>query len=260
MSVSSPVPGPSRRQIWKMFNRIAPAYDRANLVLSFGTDRNWRRKLVNALPEDPDLCLLDLATGTGDVLIAAARARGSCLRMGVGLDMSGGMLAVGRKKLQAAGLNSICAMVRGDALRLPFPDNWADGITMAFGIRNTLDPAVALREMHRVCRPGGRTLILEFSLPENPLLRAGYLLYFRHVLPILGGWIAGDTDAYRYLNRTVESFPRGQTFLSLMEDAGFTSLQVTPLTFGIAALYRGEKRKDQHDETTVLSDCAMSDH
>lgn len=244
MSAFSPMSGPSRQQIWKMFDRIAPAYDLANRALSFGTDRNWRRKLVSTLPDGPDLRLLDLATGTGDVLIAAARARRANLGIGVGLDMSGGMLAVGRQKLQKAGLEARCVMVRGDALCLPFPDNWADGITMAFGIRNTLDPGAALREMYRVCRPGGRTLILEFSLPENPLLRAGYLLYFRHILPILGGWIAGDTDAYRYLNQTVESFPRGQAFLSMMEDAGFACLQVIPLTFGIASLYRGEKQKE----------------
>ena len=251
MLTSTPVPGPSRRQVWKMFDRIAPAYDRANRALSFGTDRYWRRELVAALPEVPDLKLLDLATGTGDVLLAAAKTRNALLKLAVGVDMSGGMLTIGRRKLRMAGLESRCVMIRGDALRLPLPDNWADGITMAFGIRNTLDPSAVLREMFRVARPGGRILVLEFSLPGNPLLRAGYLVYFRHVLPILGGWIAGDPDAYRYLNRTVESFPRGEAFLSMMEDAGFASPRQIPLTFGIAELYIGEKPGGTRDETAV---------
>ncbi|HPU97876.1 MAG TPA: bifunctional demethylmenaquinone methyltransferase/2-methoxy-6-polyprenyl-1,4-benzoquinol methylase UbiE [Candidatus Hydrogenedentes bacterium] len=245
MSFQPTVSGPSRHQIWKMFDRIAPAYDRANRLLSMGTDRRWRAKLVALLPDTPGLKLVDLATGTGDVLLAAARERTGTLNIAVGADLSGGMLSVGREKIRAAGLSGKCFLTRGDALHLPFPDCWADAVTMAFGIRNTVDPPAALREMARILRPGGRALILEFSLPEHPLIRSGYLFYFRHMLPLLGGWIAGDTGAYRYLNRTVESFPQGETFISLMAAAGFARMRHIKLTFGIASLYIGEKTEEQ---------------
>ena len=131
-------------------------------------------------------------------------------------------------------------MLRGDASRLGFADDGFDAVTMAFGIRNVADVPGTLREIHRVLRPQGRALILEFSLPRNPLIRAGYLSYFRYVLPRIGGLISGDTEAYRYLNSSVEGFPHGEAFCSLLRGAGFLDVKAFPMTLGIATLYQGD--------------------
>jgi demethylmenaquinone methyltransferase/2-methoxy-6-polyprenyl-1,4-benzoquinol methylase len=133
------------------------------------------------------------------------------------------------------------SLYRGDACAVGFADRSFDAVTIAFGIRNLPDVPAALREMHRVLRPGGRALILEFSLPANRLIRAGYLTYFRHVLPAIGRMVSGDAHAYRYLNASVEDFPYGEAFASLMRDAGFASVRAETLTSGVATLYIGER-------------------
>ena len=231
---------PSRMQAFKMFDRIAHRYDLLNRLLSGGTDVRWRKLMNRRIPEGNDLCVLDLATGTADVLIAMERA---CPQVssGIGLDMSGGMLKYGQQKLVALGLDQKYRLVRGDATALGLDAERFDAVTISFGIRNVLDVSEGLKEMHRILKPGGRALILEFSLPANRPFRACYLFYFRHVLPRLGALISGDTYAYRYLNETVETFPYGEEFCDLMRDAGFESVTATPLTFGIASLYQGEK-------------------
>lgn len=235
-------PGPSRWQAWQMFDRIAPRYDLLNRLLSFGRDTAWRRALVRCLPDGSELYALDLATGTGDVLITLHRESGR-LRGGLGADMSGGMLIQGRKKLIRLGLWDRYPLARCDATRLGLRENVFDVVTIAFGIRNVVAVETALEEMRRVLRPGGRVLILEFSLPENRLFRRVYLWYFRHVLPRIGGIISGDTPAYRYLNETVESFPYGEAFCALMKNAGFENIQSRALTLGIAAIYQGDKAR-----------------
>lgn len=231
---------PSRHDAHRMFDRIAHRYDLLNRLLSMRRDVAWRREMARQLPDRPALHLLDLATGTGDVLVALQH---ECPRVtrGVGLDMSAGMLALGADKLRRKGLRDRSGMVRGDAVHLGVADDAFDVVTIAFGIRNVVKVDQALGEMHRVLKPGGRALILEFSLPPNALIRAGYLGYFRHVLPRVGGAISGDTRAYRYLNRTVETFPYGDAFAALMRRAGFVDVEFIPLTFGIATLYRGDK-------------------
>lgn len=231
---------PSRMQAFKMFDRIAHRYDLLNRLLSMGTDVRWRRKMNRRIPEGAGLQVLDLATGTADVLIAMDRA---CPQVtsGVGLDMSGGMLKYGQEKLVRLGLDGKFQLVRGDATCLGLESASFDAVTISFGIRNVLDVSQGLAEMRRILKPGGRALILEFSLPANRLFRALYLFYFRNVLPRIGALISGDSYAYRYLNETVETFPYGEDFCQLMRAAGFEQVTATPLTFGIASLYQGER-------------------
>ncbi len=231
---------PSRQQVWKMFDRIAHRYDLLNHLLSGNRDVAWRRKMAGMLPEKNDLDVLDLATGTGDQLITLAET--GKLRSGVGIDLAEKMLAIGREKIVAKQLDRLLTLQTGDAGAIPFPDNSFDAVSITFGIRNVLDVPTALREISRVLRPNGRALILEFSLPRNGFVRHSYLFYFRHILPRLGGLISGDSHAYRYLNQTVETFPYGEAFCSLMRESGFTSVQATELTFGIATIYSGDKR------------------
>ncbi len=231
---------PSRMQAFKMFDRIAHRYDLLNRLLSGGTDVRWRKTMNRRIPNGKDLRVLDLATGTADVLIAMERACKN-VASGVGLDMSGGMLKYGQQKLVALGLDQKFRLVRGDATCLGLGEKQFDAVTISFGIRNVLDVNQGLEEMHRILKPGGRALILEFSLPANRPFRAAYLFYFRHVLPRLGALISGDSYAYRYLNETVETFPYGEDFCQLMRNAGFEDVTATPLTFGIASLYQGER-------------------
>ena len=231
---------PSRINVGSMFDRIAHRYDLLNRLLSFGTDVRWRKRLGKHLPQGDALNVLDLATGTADLLISMKK---HCPRVqrGTGVDVSFGMLSYGVPKLHALGLADRFRLVRGDAMRLPLPSDHFDAATISFGIRNVLDVGAGLREMHRVLRPGGRVLVLEFSLPGNALFRTGYLFYFRHVLPRIGALLSGDSHAYHYLNQTVETFPYGEAFCALLRDAGFRDVRAFPLTLGIATLYQGDK-------------------
>ncbi len=232
-------PAPSRDNAWKMFDRIAHRYDLLNRLLSFGQDSIWRRRVARLLPDGSDLHLLDLATGTADLLLSLKK-RSERIGFGVGLDMASRMLAIGRQKITRTSQADKLTLVRSDACRLPFDDSTFNAVTIAFGIRNVIDVPLALREMHRVMKPNGRVLILEFSLPENRFVRKIYLLYFRHVLPAVGALVSGDSQAYRYLNETVETFPHGQDFCRLMEGAGFANVKANRLTLGVASIYQGD--------------------
>lgn len=240
MTTSATKESPSRQQAWKMFDRIAHRYDLLNRLLSFGTDVRWRKRLATLLPAGGKLNVLDLATGTCDVLLTLHK---ECSRIerGVGVDMSGEMLVYGQRKVKQSGLADTFRLARGDATQLAIATDAFDAVTISFGIRNTIDVSQALREMHRILKPGGRALILEFSLPGNRLFRALYLFYFRHILPKLGGLVSGDWYAYKYLNETVETFPYGEAFCDLMRDAGFREVRAHPLTMGIATIYQGDK-------------------
>lgn len=233
-------PTPSRQNVGQMFDRIAHRYDLANRVLSMGTDIGWRKRMARDLPDRSEMHLLDMATGTGDVLLAMHRMN-SGVRYGTGMDIAGNMLAIGRDKIEDRGLAASFRMVRADATCIGARDDFFDAVTISFGIRNVPDVPVALREMHRVLKPGGRLLVLEFSLPPNALFRPVYLFYLRHILPRIGGFLSGDPSAYRYLNQTIETFPYGDDFCALMRDAGFREVAARPLTMGIATLYRGDK-------------------
>ena len=224
---------------WRMFDRIAPSYDQLNRLISFRRDVAWRKRLCRHLPDRNGQTVLDLATGTGDVLLSLQR---NCARVGrgVGLDMSWEMLRLARGKVRLSGEQSL-ALMRGDACAIGAADDSFDAVTMAFGIRNVPDVGQALREIRRVLRPGGRALILEFSLPPNKAIRSGYLIYFRHILPRIGGLVSGDSAAYRYLNESVESFPYGREFCTLMERAQFRAIGAFPMTLGVVTLYQGDK-------------------
>lgn len=232
-----PVP---KSDSWKMFNRISSRYDLLNRLLSLGLDLSWRRRLCSLLPDKPELKVLDLATGTADVLITLAENTPH-LTEGVGLDMAARMLDIGRKKIIKKDLDSRLSLRTADANKIPFEDESFDCTTIAFGIRNVDDPLAALREMHRVVRPGGRSLILEFSFPKNPLLRAGHILYLRTVVPALGWLLSGEYSAYKYLNETIEEFPYGEEFCALMRSAGFHQVSAHALLFGVATIYLGER-------------------
>ncbi len=230
---------PSRAQVWSMFDRIAPRYDVLNRTLSAGQDVWWRKKVARFLPDGERLHVVDLATGTADQLLLLARH--PRVTTGIGLDLAEKMLAIGRDKIQRAGRADAFTLQTGDATAVPLPDACADVVTITFGIRNVESVDKALTEIRRILKPGGRALILEFSLPTNRFIRKTYLWYFRHILPRIGGWVSGDAYAYRYLNQTVEDFPYGDAFCALMENAGFVRIAAHPLTLGIASIYQGDR-------------------
>ena len=218
-----------------MFAEIAPRYDVANRLLSGGIDIWWRRVTVRRVPPPVRGAVLDCCTGTGDLALAYARRAGPGVRV-VGSDFCRPMLDRGVEKSRRTGVP--VEWVEADAMDLPFPTATFDVVTVAFGLRNIADTARGLAEMARVCRPGGRLAILEFSLPKAAAVRASYLWYFRNVLPRLGNAVArNSSDAYTYLNRSVEEFPSGEALAAVVRAAGFTTVEVIPLTFGIATLY-----------------------
>jgi demethylmenaquinone methyltransferase / 2-methoxy-6-polyprenyl-1,4-benzoquinol methylase len=219
-----------------MFDRIAPRYDWANRVLSFGVDRSWRRTAVRAAGIQAGHKVLDVATGTADLALALEAKTGTTGRV-VGLDFSRNMLQEGARKVQA--LKRSVPLVEGDALHLPFPDDAFDSATIAFGIRNVDDPQAGVTEMARVVRGGGRVVILEFGQP-NRLIAGPYRFYSRHLMPRIGAAITGDKAAYEYLPETAARFPSGDAFAKIMQDTGrFQSIKARSLTGGIAYLYVG---------------------
>ena len=227
----------SKSTSWQMFNRIAKTYDPVNRLLSFGLDTRWRKKVGSLLPPKQPMQLLDLATGTGDQVLSLCAQYPQKITSAVGMDLSEGMLEVGRKKVLQRKMEHCISLQQGDACKLPLEDSSFDAVTISFGIRNVPDVPKALKEMHRILRPEGKALILEFAIPRNPMVRFGHLFYLRHVLPTVGGLVSGDKPAYRYLNTTIESFPYGNDFAQLMKEAGFKTVRVHSLTFGIANLY-----------------------
>lgn len=229
--------GPSRVEVWKMFDRIAPSYDALNRILSLRRDVSWRRRMARFIQKDEPLALLDLATGTGDQLIELKKS-GVPISTATGMDLSEGMLDLGRNKLHHLGWDEI-EMVVGDVMNIPSPDHMYDVVTISFGIRNVLDVPKGLQEIQRVLKPGGMLLILECSMPQNLLLKKMYSLYFRHILPVIGGLVSGDSSAYRYLNKTVESFPCGEAFCRLLCSAGYRDVKFETQTLGVATIYQG---------------------
>ena len=221
-----------------MFDAIAPRYDLLNHVLSVGIDKRWRARAIAALELTGRETLLDICTGTADVALEGRR-RGAA-RV-VGIDFANAMLALGLKKIRAAGEAARIALVRGDAMRLPVPDASADAATVAFGIRNVQRPEVACAEMARALRRGGRLAILEFGVPRIPGVSTLYLWYFTHLLPLVGRMVSGHGAAYSYLPASVGTFPAPSEFMKILRQAGFGDVRAVPLTFGIVYLYTARK-------------------
>jgi len=235
----------SEARVRRMFGEIAGRYDFLNHFLSLGIDRYWRWKTVRRVPPQGNEPLLDLCTGTGDLALAYARRAGSETQV-VGADFCHPMLVIAEEKRQKAGAKNGSAphvtFVEADAQRLPFADNHFQIVTVAFGLRNVTDTDLGLREMARVCRPGGRVAVLEFSSPSLQPFKALYGWYFRHVLPRIGQALARNRhDAYNYLPSSVGEFPSGEALAERMRAAGLSRVQFWPLTLGVATLYVGEK-------------------
>lgn len=224
---------------WKMFNEIASTYDRINRILSFGMDRGWRRKVAQNLPAKKNLRLLDLATGTGDQLISLFE-QGASIHKASGIDLAKEMLLIAKDKVSLKLYRDKIDLICADAQKLPFGDNTFDAATFSFGIRNVPSPLLALQEIHRTLKPQGKCLILEFSLPPKPI-RSAYLLYLRHILPRIGNFMSRQEIAYTYLNKTIETFPSGDAFASLMRQASFHKIALHPMALGAVTLYIGTK-------------------
>ncbi|MBI3508680.1 MAG: bifunctional demethylmenaquinone methyltransferase/2-methoxy-6-polyprenyl-1,4-benzoquinol methylase UbiE [Chlamydiia bacterium] len=229
---------PSRLEVYKMFDQIAGTYDRLNRLLSFGQDQKWRRELSKHLTTEKPLRLLDIATGTGDQIFALLEAKIQ-LEKAVGIDPSSEMLQIAQKKLEKWSTPHI-QFQQASAEKLPFSANSFDAVSLSFGIRNTSSVETALSEIHRVLKRKGKCLILEFSLPPQPI-RSFYLLYLRHILPKIGGWLSKHESAYRYLNQTIETFPHGKQFGALLKGAGFSEIKLFPMALGAVTLYVGVK-------------------
>ncbi len=227
-----------KEQVAEMFNNISGKYDFLNHFLSLGIDIIWRKKAIGMLKKDQPKLILDIATGTGDFAIEALALDPDKV---IGVDISEGMLDVGRKKMKKKGLDDRIELQMGDSERLLFDDNKFDAVIVAFGVRNFEHLEQGLTDMCRVLKPGGKAVILEFSQPKSFPFRQLYGFYFKAILPKLGKLISKDNAAYTYLPESVEAFPDGNRFLKILEKAGFTNTRCRPLTFGISSIYTGQK-------------------
>lgn len=224
-----------KQQIASMFNRISGRYDLLNRCLSFSIDQQWRKKALKAFDYTP-VHLLDIATGTGDfALMAYTKLKPHKI---TGIDIADNMLALARRKVPP---HFPIEFIHADAENLPFPDSSIDAVTVAFGIRNFENLNKGLQEIYRVLEPGKKLVIIEFSMPETSLVRRIYLMYFRYLLPWIGGIISGDYRAYRYLYESVQAFPYGQDLIEILQQNGFKNVHFTSLSFGIATLYVADK-------------------
>lgn len=232
----------SNSRVREMFRQIAPRYDLMNHLLSLNIDKHWRSQTVRRLDLETDSPVLDVCTGTGDLAFAIAAKAGRTVRV-VGTDFCHAMLEIARDKAVAMSAEAgKTDFFEADSQTLPFPDDTFQCVTVAFGLRNVADTDQGLREMMRVCRPGGQVVVLEFSQPTAPVLSQTYSFYFRHVLPKIGQLMArNDKSAYSYLPQSVGQFPSGQQLAERMSQLGLTDVQHTPLTFGVATIYEGRK-------------------
>ncbi len=225
--------------IRKLFDNIAPEYDRLNHILSLNVDKGWRRKAVREIVDcGHPLNVLDVACGTGDFTIEIAQKVAEGSRV-TGIDLSEGMMKIGRGKIAEAGVEA--EMVQGDCEDLPYEEGMFDRISVGFGVRNFEHLELGLKEMCRVLKMDGKLVVLELSVPSNRFVRWCYKLYFLKILPAIGGWISGDRGAYEYLPASVLRFPAPERFMEMMKDAGFKEVRHRSLTLGICRMYIGVK-------------------
>ena len=235
----SPDEEAKKNQVARMFDGIAHRYDFLNHFFSLGIDVLWRKACIRMLKKEHPQTLLDVATGTADFAIEA-------VRMGLdvhvsGVDISAGMLEVGREKVAARGWNNRIELIQGDSVALPFDDHTFDAYTVAFGVRNFEDLQGGLRDMLRVLKPGALGLVLEFSKPKHFPIKQVFGLYFKCIMPTVGKWVSKDPSAYTYLPESVQAFPEGEGFLEELRRAGYEDVQAKSLTGGIATIYTGRK-------------------
>jgi demethylmenaquinone methyltransferase / 2-methoxy-6-polyprenyl-1,4-benzoquinol methylase len=225
-------------QVAEMFNNVAPRYDFLNQLLSMGIHKGWRKKSIELLKSKNPKTILDIATGTADFAIEAMKLNPDKV---VGVDISEGMLKIGIEKVNKLGLQNRIELKLGDSENLPFPDNNFDAITVGFGVRNFENLDKGINDIYRVLNPGGMLVILEFSKPQQFPVKQGYHFYFRYVTPLVGKIFSKDKSAYTYLPESVNAFPAGEEFLSVLKKAGFKNTKAIPVSFGIASIYVATK-------------------
>ena len=227
-------------QVAGMFDDIAPRYDFLNRALSGRMDVMWRRKALGYLKDMGPKSLLDVATGTGDVAIMASRLL-KPIKV-TGIDISQGMLDVGKKKVESQGLQNTIELLKGDSETISFADHSFDAVTVAFGVRNFQNLEKGLSEILRVLKPGGRLVVLEFSQPKWIFAKSFYNLYMKIVAPGMGKLFSKNRNAYEYLDKSIKKFPEGKNFTSILDNLGYVNLQYKPLSLGICSIYCGEKK------------------
>ncbi len=229
-----------KEQVTQMFDTISGNYDGLNRVISFGADVKWRQKMLRMVSDIQPDAILDVATGTGDIAILMAKTGASKI---VGLDISTGMLEIGKQKVDVKGLSGQIRMVVGDSENLPFEDGTFDAVTVGFGIRNFETLEKGLSEILRVLRPGGLLVILETSVPEKFPWKQGYRFHSKYLLPLIGRLFSKDNSAYRYLSESASVFPYGEALNNILRKTGFIDVKAMPQTFGVATLYSATKKR-----------------
>lgn len=228
-----------KQQVAGMFNDIAFRYDFLNRFLSAGIDVRWRRKAIRQLEKNQPKSLLDVATGTADVAIMASEML-KCESI-KGIDISDGMLEIGRKKIQKLGLQNTIELLNGDCETINFSEHSFDAVTVAFGVRNFANLEKGLSEINRVLKPGGKLVVLEFSKPRNTVVKFMYNLYMKFICPNVGKLFSKNRSAYQYLDESINKFPEGKDFTAILDNLGYRNIYSKPLSLGICSIYCGEK-------------------
>lgn len=228
-----------KEQVAKMFDTISGNYDNLNRVISFGIDVKWRKKVLKMVSKSNPKTILDIATGTGDLAILMAETNAEKI---IGLDISSGMLEVGKKKIASKNLSNTIEMVLADSENMPFEDNYFDAITVAFGVRNFENLEKGLAEILRVLKPNGLFVILETSVPDKTPYKQGYNFYCKNILPVIGKLFSKDNVAYGYLSESAAAFPYGEALNNILRKTGFIDVVAMPQTFGVATIYSASKK------------------
>lgn len=225
-------------QVASMFDTIANRYDLLNSILSLGIHKGWRKKCVTLLRSKNPKSILDVATGTADFAIECAKLNPEKI---TGIDISEGMMQIGRVKLKKLGLDQLIGLEQGNAETVTLPDNSFDAIVVGFGVRNFQDLEKGLANLYRILKPGGQLVILEFSYPRNFLIKTGYNFYFSYITPLIGKIFSKDTRAYSYLTESVKAFPNNEKFTAILDRLSYKKTHFKTLSLGVAAIYYGEK-------------------
>ena len=231
-------PETKKKQVTQMFNGISRSYDLLNRVITLGVDVIWRKRVVRLIKKNKHQVLLDIATGTGDLVLALSKLKTKKI---IGLDISPGMLEIGKQKVKAQGLDRRIEMQLGDSEALSFENDTFDGVTIAFGVRNFERLDLGLQEIRRVLKPQGALVILETAVPQNPILKSLYSLYTQKVMPFIGKLFSKNRSAYQYLSDSAAAFPCGKAFNNILKKNGFIAVEDFPQTLGVASIYFAKK-------------------